>query len=443
MAFSSIIFLFYFLAAVLLVYYIVPKKAKNAVLFAASLLFCAWDSLIYAAILLFSVAFNYASGLIIGKNRKKWQLAINITVNIVLLVCLRYLNLLSDIPAAPFGAISYTGSTLAYLAISFYTLRALSYTIDLCRGTTAIQHSFINFGLYLSMFPLTPAGPVVRYNDVARQLINRRSTGTLFLDGASRFSAGLCKKVIIADSLRPLWTLISGYDLTGLSASYAWLGIITYALWIYFAFSGYSDMALGLSKMFGFKFDENFRYPYAAKSIGMFGNRWNISLSAWFKEYIYFPELWWLSIPVLWSLIGLWHGGSINFILWGLYLGVFIVLEKLFLKKILKKTGFIANIYTLFVVTIGWLLFAFPDLSDAMTYLGAMFNGYNGWGEQDFMYNLTSYLPTLIIAAVIASGLPKRLCDWLISEKAELIKYISALIGFLICVAYILSGVVQ
>lgn len=406
--------------ALLLIYYIVPRKAKNPVLFAASLAFSALADIGFALILLFSCAFNYASGLAIDKVRhKKCAIAINIAVNTGLLLAFRLPGLIM-----PF-----------YLA--FTTLRALSYTIDVYRRTTATQHNFINFGLYLSFFALIPAGPVVRYNDAARQLTSRHSTGTRFLDGIAKFSAGLCKKAVIADSLYPLWSTVSGYDLTGLSAAHAWLGIICYALWVYFAFSGCSDMAIGLGKMFGFEFEENFKYPYRAKSVTEFCGRWHISLLKWFREYVHNPKKKLISLIGVWVLIGVWYGGSVGPILWGLYISLLLIIEKYLLKKPLQKIGIIANIYALFAVIIGFVPFALGDLSDIASYFTAMFGGYGGFGEKDFMYNLTSYAGTMIIAIIIASGLPRRIYHRFIAPKHEYIRYIFAIAGFMLGVAFI------
>ncbi len=442
MVFSSITFLFYFLAAVLLIYYIVPQRAKNPVLFAASLIFYAWGEPVYILLMLFSIAFNFASGIFIEKTEhKKLALTVNIIVNLGLLVFFKYTAFL----------LSLVGIDIAFnialpIGISFYTFQALSYTVDVYRKNAPVQHSFINFGLYLALFPQLIAGPIVRYNDIARQLDFRRSTGKRFVDGFSRFCAGMCKKVLIANNVGLVWSTISTYDFTGLSMANAWLGIICFTLQIYFDFSGYSDMAIGLGKMLGFEFRENFRYPYTSKSITEFWNRWHISLSSWFKEYVYIPlggnrkgsARMYLNLLIVWLLTGLWHGASINFVLWGLYYAVILIIEKTFLRKILSKTGIFANIYTLILVMIGWVLFSVEDLSAILSYIKAMFNfSYMGFGEQDFLYNLTSYARILIIAVFVASGVPKKLYNRILPQKYRHITYIFAVIGLIICTAYI------
>ena len=420
MKFTDLLFLLYFLPALLLIYYIVPRKAKNTVLFIAGIVFYAFSYPAYAILLLVSTAFNFASGLILSKTaHRKTALTLNIIINLGILLTFRYPGILMP------------------LGISFYTLRALSYAIDVYRKTTPVAHNFIDFGLYMSFFGLMPAGPIVRYNDAVRQLTLRRSTGTRFLDGMSCFSAGLCKKAVIADSLYPLYTTIAQYDLTGLSASHAWLGIIAFVLWVYFAFSGCCDMAVGLGKMFGFEFPQNFRYPYAAKSISAFCSRFNISLIKWFKEYVYTPKKSLpkssLSLILMWVLIGMWYGIGIGTVLWGICMAVFIILEKIALKKILPKIGILANIYTLFIIIIGFVPFMLADFSDIILYIKAMFTGYGGFSEQDFMYNLTSYAGTIITAIIIALGLPRKIR--FINHDA--VRYIFAAAGFILAVAYI------
>lgn len=447
MVFSSIVFLFYFLSAVMLLYYILPAKCRNTVLLVASLLFYAWGEPKYVFLMIFSALLNYSCGLLLGKtNRKKWILVLNIIINIGLLVYFKYTNFLVSCVTNIIGREALTLDIVLPIGISFYTFQALSYTVDVYWGKTAVQKSFVSFALYLSLFPQLIAGPIVRYNDVARQLVTRKSTGTGFMEGVTRFCAGLCKKVIIANNVGKLWSSISVYDFTGLSLANAWLGIICFSLQLYFDFSWYSDMAIGLGKMFGFDFLENFNYPYISKSITEFWNRWHMSLSSWFKEYIYIPlggnrkgkARTYLNLLIVWMLTGLWHGASWNFVLWGLYYAVLLMVEKAFLKDALKKIGPFAHLYTMFLVIIGWALFSIEDLTGVIDYIKAMFNfGYLGFGEQDFLYNLTSYAGVLILAIVLSTGVPKKLYDKYIPEKLTFVKYIFAFIGFVICVAYI------
>ncbi len=449
MVFSSIVFLFWFLAPVLFLYYIVPRKAKNIVLFLASLVFYAWGEPKYILLMIFSAVFNYASGLVInGTKRKKAALVANIVVNIGILVYFKYTNFLLSLVGMLFPNGLPVLNIVLPIGISFYTFQALSYTIDVYRGKTEVQKSFISFGLYLSLFPQLIAGPIVRYNDVAYQLKHRRETSKGFVDGFCRFSAGLCKKVIIANNVGKLWDMVSGFDVSGLSAAMAWLGIIAYTMQIYFDFSGYSDMAIGLGKMFGFDFLENFNYPYISKSVTEFWRRWHMSLGSWFREYVYIPmggnrvskPRLLLNILVVWMLTGLWHGASMNFVLWGLYYALLLIIEKLFFKKVLDKIGFAANIYTMIAVIIGWALFACEGLENVLGYVGAMFGStYAGFADADFLYNLGSYAVSLILAAVIATGAPKKLADKFIPAKFSRVYYIAAVAGFVLCTAYLVD----
>ncbi len=450
MVFSSVVFLFYFLVPVLILYYVLPRKGRNIVLFAASLLFYAWGEPRYVLLMIFSAAFNYASGLVIGKcSHKKLSLAANVIVNIGILVFFKYTNFVLSWAGALFPQGSPVLDIALPIGISFYTFQALSYTIDVYREKTEVQKSFIDFGLYLSLFPQLIAGPIVRYNDVALQLRERRESGRMFADGVCRFAAGLCKKVIIANNVGKLWDMVSGYDLTGLSAAMAWLGVIAFTLQIYFDFSGYSDMAIGLGKMFGFEFLENFNYPYISKSITEFWHRWHMSLSSWFKEYVYIPlggnrkgkVRTYINILIVWMLTGLWHGASWNFVMWGLYYALLLILEKLFLKKLLDRIGWASVVYTMFFVVIGWALFAVEDLGGVISYIRAMFNfGYGGFGEEDFLYNLSSYAVTLLLAAFVATGVPKMLFYRFTPKKLQCVKYIAAAAGFVLCTAYLVDG---
>ena len=449
MVFSSIIFLFYFLAPLLFIYYIVPKKYKNIILFIASIIFYAWGEPKYVFLMLFSAAFNYRCGIWIGTAyRKKAALAINIFINIGLLVFFKYTNFIlstagyltkSEIPQL---------NILLPIGISFYTFQALSYTIDVYRGKTAVQKSFLNFGLYLSLFPQLIAGPIVRYNDVASQLRRRIISYSGIVSGFTRFSAGLCKKVFIANAVGKIWTMVSGFDIASLPMSLAWLGIISYTIQIYFDFSGYSDMAIGLGKMLGFDFLENFNYPYKSKSITEFWRRWHMSLSSWFKEYVYIPLggnrvskfRSYLNILIVWMLTGLWHGASWNFVLWGLYFAALLIIEKLFLKKFLERSRVISHIYALFFIILGWAIFAVEDINSVGLFIKAMFSfGNIGADSVDFLYTLSSYALLIIAAAVISTGLPKKIYDRIIPEKLSFLKYICAVIGFIICVAYLVD----
>ncbi|MGM9936409.1 MAG: MBOAT family O-acyltransferase [Candidatus Ornithomonoglobus sp.] len=449
MVFSSIIFLFYFLAPVLALYFIVPKKAKNIVLFIASLVFYAWGEPKYVLLMLFSASFNYVSGLVINKYRpNKWPLVMNVAVNIGILVFFKYTNfMLSWIRAFAPDSIPMLNIVLP-IGISFYTFQALSYTIDVYREDTEVQKNFLSFGLYLSLFPQLIAGPIVRYDDVAKQLKNRTVTGEKFMQGFTRFCAGLCKKVIIANNVGKLWTMVSGYEYSQLPASLAWLGIFSFSMQIYFDFSGYSDMAIGLGKIFGFDFLENFNYPYVSKSVTEFWRRWHISLGTWFREYVYIPLggnrkgrlRTYVNLLIVWMLTGLWHGAEWNFVLWGLYYALLLMIEKGFLLKLLDKNRVIAFIYSTIAVTVGWVIFSVTGVGNIVHYIGAMFNITNiGLTHQDFLYNITSYAVVFIIAIITALGFPKKIYTKLMRGRLARLKYVFAILGFVLCVAYLVD----
>lgn len=443
MVFSSIVFMFYFLAPVLAVYFVVPKKHKNIVLFIASLFFYAWGEPKYVLIMLFSAIFNYLSGLVIYRAKlKKLALAVNVIVNIGILVFFKYMGFIGSW----FGV---SGINIALpIGISFYTFQALSYTIDVYRKNTEVQRSFLNFGLYLALFPQLIAGPIVRYDDVARQLENRTITGKKFMQGFSRFCAGLCKKVILANGVGKLWTLVIGGDISSLPMSVAWLGIFAYSMQIYFDFSGYSDMAIGLGKMFGFDFLENFKYPYISRSATEFWRRWHISLGSWFREYVYIPlggnrkgkTRTNINLLIVWMLTGLWHGAAWNFVLWGLYFGVLLIIEKKRLLKVLEKHNIIGFIYSSVIVAVGWVMFALDDMKKVLAYLRALINIFNpGITNGEFLYNLRSYGVLFLIAIITSSGIAKSSYDRLLTGRLSRLKYIFAAAGFIICTAYLVD----
>ncbi len=449
MVFSSVVFLFYFLAPVLAVYFIAPKRFRNRILFVASLIFYAWGEPKYVLLMLFSAVFNYLSGLAINAAKnKKAALAVNVIVNIGILAYFKYTNfMLSSIGSLLHISMPVMNIILP-IGISFYTFQALSYTIDVYRGNTEVQRSFVSFGLYLSLFPQLIAGPIVRYDDVARQLHKRQITGRMFMEGFTRFCAGLCKKVLIANNVGKIWTLVSGYDSASLPMSMAWLGIISFSMQIYFDFSGYSDMAIGLGKMFGFNFLENFNYPYISRSITEFWRRWHMSLSSWFKEYVYIPLggnrcgtlRRYFNLLVVWMLTGLWHGAEWNFVMWGLYYALLLMIEKAFLLQRLKNHGFIGFIYTAVAVTIGWVMFANTGASNILHYIGAMVNlGNIGVTNGEFLYILDSYKLLFAITFITALGVPKKLYDRALSGKAFRLKYLFAAAGFILCVSYLVD----
>ena len=418
MVFSSMTFLLLFLPAALLLYYAAPRKLKNGILFLCSLVFYAWGEPVYVVIMLFSTALDYTCGRLVeryrGTKKQKIGLILSICVNVGLLAFFKYTDFFIGTVNSVFGAhIGKLGLPLP-IGISFYTFQTMSYTADVYRGEAKVQKNIITFGAYVSMFPQLIAGPIVRYRDVAEQLDGRVHTADRFGDGVKRFVTGLGKKVLLANNIGMLWDAISSTDPANLSAVGAWLGMIAFAFQIYFDFSGYSDMAIGLGKMFGFDFPENFDHPYVSRSVTEFWRRWHISLGRWFRDYVYIPlggnrrglPVQLRNVAVVWLLTGFWHGASWNFVLWGVYYGVLLILEKLFLLKLLDKMPrALRHLYTLFAVLVGWALFAFDDLGAGMRYLGAMFGAGAGFVNAGAMYYLLSYLPLILLCAAASTPL--------------------------------------
>ena len=398
------IFLFFFLPAALFCYYIVPQKfirVRNAVLLLFSLIFYAWGEPVYVVLMIFSIIFNYLMGLDIEERRKigkqsaKRSLIFTIAVDIGLLGFFKYYGFFTENlnQILPFDLPS-VDVTLP-VGISFYTFQTLSYIIDVYRGNVDVQVNLIDFGTYVTMFPQLIAGPIVQYADVERQLRERKESLTKFGYGAWFFVIGLAKKVLLANTIGSIYENIAAMD--GMSVVTAWLGCLAYTFQIYFDFSGYSDMAVGLGKMFGFEFMQNFNYPYISKSVTEFWRRWHISLGSWFREYVYIPlggnrvtvprHL--LNLLIVWFLTGLWHGASWNFVVWGLFYGVILITEKYFTGKILAKLPeAVQTLYTMILVMLGWVLFFSPTLGSALTWIGNMF----GQGATGFMDSQALYL---------------------------------------------------
>ena len=431
MVFSSFVFLLVFLPLTLAVYFLAPKRLKNALLFISSLVFYAWGEPIYILIMLFSTVFDFCNGLALEKLEKKNNqkgktavLVLSVAVNIGLLCFFKYTDFLIKTVDSVGGLNLLPLGIALPIGISFYTFQTLSYTIDVYRNKVRAQHNIINFGMYICMFPQLIAGPIVRYADIEHQLeINQR----LFDDrkavaGIRRFAVGLAKKVLIANQAGALWAEISAQNSP--SSATAWLGTFAFALQIYFDFSGYSDMAIGLAKMFGFELNENFNYPYMSKSITEFWRRWHISLGTWFREYVYIPlggnrkglprQI--INLFIVWFLTGLWHGAGWNFVLWGLYFFVLLVLEKLFLLKILNKLPSVfGHIYTLVAVLFSWAIFAVEDFGSLAVFIRSLF-GTNGVYSPDFLYYVGSYAVILLLGTVFSTNYPKKLFDRIIKS---------------------------
>lgn len=418
MVFSSLVFLFAYLPITLLAYYLVPRQGRNIFLFIVNLIFYGWGEPKLVLLMVFNIFFNYIGGWLVDKYRadtkkKKLFLILTCVLDIGILAVFKYTGMITEtLNMLPFLNIPELQISLP-IGISFYTFQTMSYVIDVYRDDAPVSKNFINFGTYVALFPQLIAGPIVRYRDVAEQLVNRRETLEMFTRGVKLFMVGLAKKVIIANTMGTLTTnIFATTDENGVVGT--WVGIIAYTFQIYFDFSGYSDMACGLGNMLGFEFLKNFNYPYIAKSITDFWRRWHISLSTWFKEYVYIPlggnrkgvKRQILNLLIVWGLTGLWHGAAYNFVLWGLYYGLLLILEKFVLKKFLDRLpSFVQHIYTLFIVIIGWGLFYFTDVGQLGEFMVDLFNFGNGiCGNQAFNL-IMSNLPMLIIAAVASTPL--------------------------------------
>lgn len=421
MVFSSTIFLCVYLPLVLLGYYICPKKGRNLFLLIVSLVFYAWGEPKYVFLMIFSILVNYIFGRLMDKHREnkkrlKLMLVLSVVIDIGLLSVFKYTDFIITNVNAIFGSSFDLLNIALPIGISFYTFQAMSYTIDVYRDDVRVQKNLIDFGMYITMFPQLIAGPIVRYADVQDQLAERSVTTADFSEGVMRFVVGLGKKVLLANQMGAVWSDI--YALGGdVSALMAWTGAIAYTFQIYFDFSGYSDMAIGLGRMFGFKFPENFRYPYQSVSITDFWRRWHITLSTWFKEYLYIPlggnrrglARQALNLLIVWSLTGFWHGAGWNFVMWGLYYFVILFIEKLFLLKALDKLPkFFRHVYALLLIIIGWVIFASDDVSVLLPYLGSMFGANGAIGGMD-VYTLLTKAVLLIICCIASTELPKKL----------------------------------
>lgn len=422
MVFSSLVFLFAYLPITLLAYYLVPRQGRNIFLFIVNLIFYGWGEPKLVLLMVFNIFFNYIGGWLVDKYRadakkKKLFLILTCVLDIGILAVFKYTGMITEtLNMLPFLNIPELQISLP-IGISFYTFQTMSYVIDVYRDDAPLSKNFINFGTYVALFPQLIAGPIVRYRDVAEQLVNRRETLEMFTRGVKLFMVGLAKKVIIANTMGTLTTnIFATTDENGVVGT--WVGMIAYTFQIYFDFSGYSDMACGLGNMLGFEFLKNFNYPYIAKSITDFWRRWHISLSTWFKEYVYIPlggnrkgvKRQILNLLIVWGLTGLWHGAAYNFVLWGLYYGLLLILEKFVLKKFLDRLpSFVQHIYTLFIVIIGWGLFYFTDVGQLGEFMVDLFNFGNGiCGNQAFNL-IMSNLPMLIIAAVASTPLAAML----------------------------------
>lgn len=439
MVFSSLTFMFVFLPIVLILYYIVPKKFKNLFILISGLIFYAWGEPVYVLIMIVSTLIDYTAGLLIyrfdkSKTIKRICLIVSLLMNLGLLGVFKYSGFIMQNIDIIFGTSLYDPNHALPLpiGISFFTFQSMSYTIDMYMGKIKVQKNPISFAAFVTLFPQIVAGPIVRYDDIARELDDRTVNLDCIYEGILKFITGVGKKVLIANNIGMLWTSVKGLEASELSVLTAWLGILAFTLQIYFDFSGYSDMAIGLGKMMGFNFPQNFNYPYQSKSISEFWRRWHITLGAWFKSYVYFPlggsrkgkGRTVFNLAVVWLLTGIWHGASWNFILWGVLYGLVIIIEKLFLGKVLEKIpDFFSWLYTIILVILGWVLFDTADIPTALGYMGAMFGGGGTLIDNTAMYYLINYGVMFVIGAFACTDIFSRAAEWLKEKMPLLVNY--------------------
>lgn len=433
MVFSSLTFLYLFLPFVLVFYYIMPRQLRNLFILITGLFFYAWGEPIYVFIMIASTLIDYFAGLVIykfggNKTTRRLALIVSVVMNLSLLGFFKYSNFIveniNNIFHTSFGA----PTALLPIGISFFTFQSMSYTIDLYRGNIEVQKNPITFAAFVTLFPQIVAGPIVRYEDVAAELKERHLDLDTIWHGILRFCAGIGKKVLIANNIGTLWDSVKVMDINTVPVATAWLGIAAYTLQIYFDFSGYSDMAIGLGEMLGFHFPENFNYPYMSKSISEFWRRWHMTLSEWFKSYVYFPlggsrkgfGRTIFNTAVVWLLTGIWHGASWNFITWGVMYGILIIIEKLVITLLKKKNkeyildkipGFIKHIYSMLFVMLGWVLFDTKDLPTAFSYMKRMFSFGSTFADEHTVYFLMNFGLLFVIAIIGCTSLVKNLAQ--------------------------------
>lgn len=452
MVFSSLTFWFIYLPVVLLCYYVTPKKARNIVLFAVSLAFYGWGEPVYILLMLATILINYIAGYLISKaeskGRKKLWLMLSVVLNLGFLVFFKYSGMIvSTLNLLPFVNISFTAPALP-IGISFYTFQAMSYTIDVYREECSVQKNPLLLGTYVTLFPQLIAGPIVRYTDVEAELKSRSETLEKFKSGTLLFLVGMGKKVLLANQFALMYKNLSETgDAFGVAS--AWAGLLALTLQIYFDFSGYSDMARGLGRMIGFEFMENFNYPYISRSITEFWRRWHISLSTWFRDYVYIPlggnrkgfgrQI--FNLFVVWLLTGLWHGAAYNFVLWGLYFFVILALEKLFLGKALQKTPkAVQHIYSVLLIMLGWAIFSFDNMGDLGQFFASLF-GAKGIGATEAQASIIlSYLPVCIVGCVLSTPVLKVIYAKIRNAKyAVVLETVFCVVVMLLCTAALVS----
>ncbi|MBR6738962.1 MAG: MBOAT family protein [Oscillospiraceae bacterium] len=456
MVFSTPYFLFLYLPIVLTLYYIVPLQLRNFVLLVVSLAFYAWGEPVYIFIMFASIAIDYTHGMLVTRckergNDKGARMAVasSVVFNLALLFFFKYWDFLAgSLASVGLDFMPVLGLELP-IGISFYTFQTMSYTIDVYRGDARVQRNIVTFGSFVTLFPQLIAGPILQYKDLDEQLEKRTCSAERFASGAQRFTVGAAKKVLLANAIGPLWDAMLATPAEELSVLGAWLGIVAFAFQIYFDFSGYSDMAIGLGRMLGFEFLENFNYPYLARSATEFWRRWHMSLGSWFREYLYIPlggnrvgkGRLVMNLLVVWACTGIWHGASWNFLFWGLFYFAFLVVEKFWLLAILDKLPrVLGHIYGLTLILLGWVIFAVEDMSALGGYFGAMFGGSSMLVDNAARYYLMNYLPVLGIAALAATPLGAKLWAKLDARVRAVALPLAMLAGLVLATAYLVDG---
>lgn len=454
MIFSSLTFLFIYLPLTLALYFLSPLRARNLVLLAVSLVFYGWGEPVYLSIMVLSTLIDYTHGMLVERFRHRdrlarWFVGQSVAFNLLLLGFFKYWDFLAaNLSLLPGVEVPRLGIPLP-IGISFFTFQTMSYTIDVYRQDAPVQRNILTFGAYVTMFPQLIAGPIVQYKTVAAELARRTSSAEEFALGVRRFTVGLAKKVLLANGAGALWEAqLAACEAGTLSAAGGWLGLLAFGFQIYFDFSGYSDMAIGLGRVFGFRFNENFDYPYLSASVTEFWRRWHMSLTAWFREYLYIPlggnrggtAKTLRNILLVWFCTGFWHGASWNFVIWGLYFALWLILEKYVLREALKKTpAWAKHAYTLIVVFAGWGIFAMEDLSVCWRYFSVCFGGGPLWNGADG-YALRSYALTLSALVLASTPLGRRGWKSLSRRTQELLTPVLMGLGLLLCTAYLVDG---
>jgi alginate O-acetyltransferase complex protein AlgI len=441
MVFSSLIFLFRFLPIALLLLFFTPKKYQNLLLFILSLIFYAWGEVRYIFIMFLSVILDFFSSQGIKRYRNhpwlpKVMLMISVIGNLGMLFFFKYLGFIGSLFALDLPTLTLP------LGISFYTFQTMSYTIDVYRGKVEAEDNIIDFGAFVCLFPQLIAGPIVKYSQIAYELKHRVMSMEKFESGLKLFLLGLASKVLLANNIGMMWDDIIRLPVESLSTMTAWLGTLAFGFQIYFDFSGYSLMAIGLGSMLGFNFPQNFNYPYISKSMTEFWNRWHMTLGSWFKEYVYIPlggnrkgttrQI--LNLFIVWFLTGFWHGAAINFILWGLYFFVLLVIEKLVLIKWLNQRPILSRVYFIFFILIGWAIFAITDLSLLGQYLTAMFTLQP---SSQWMYFISNYGVVLLFCLIFSTDIPKKVMS---SVSFPMVEASMVTVLFLFCIAYLVDS---